>query len=412
MADQAGIGAPRDLPSIRSVEVPSEIEAIRDGWLALGPTDVHADPDFFLAETLAEIAVTTPYVAVVEHHEAITGLVAARVGRVDLPARVGYARFRRSRPQGILTVSGGVLGSIDHDAAALVVDDLLRRLESGRAQVVLLRHLAVGSALHQAATTLPRYLQRQHASHCHLHWELDLPHSLEAFLASRSRSTRRSLTRCRNRLRRDFGDGLAIRVFDDPEELDRMLADMDAIAARSWQGPLGVAFRDTPQNRRRARFGLEHGWYRAYVLYIDGRPVAFEQGYAYRGRFIIGRPGYDPAFASHEPGTFLLLSVIEDLCADPAVSVLDYGVGDADYKSRFANRSTEAEDVLLFAPSASGGLLNLMHAVTLRTAAGTERLLRRTGLYEPLKRRWRKRLRRLAAEDLARVPLSGDLGGP
>ena len=80
---------------------------------------------------------------------------------------------------------------------------------------------------------------------------------------------------------------------------------------------------------------MERGWFRAYVLYLDDEPVAFWQGQAYNGVFSTGVPGFDPAYADHRVGNYVLFKLIADLCADESIETLDYGFGDAEYKRRF-----------------------------------------------------------------------------
>ena len=51
---------------------------------------------------------------------------------------------------------------------------------------------------------------------------------------------------------------------------------------------------------------MERGWFRAYVLYLDGEPIAFWQGQAYNGVFSTGVPGFDPAYADLRVGNYVL----------------------------------------------------------------------------------------------------------
>src|SRR5690606_38896486 len=121
--------------------------------------------------------------------------------------------------------------------------------------------------------------------------------------------------------------------------------------SRSYQLHGRSVFRGSQLERELARLGLERDWYRAYVLSLGGRPAAFWTGYRYGGAFgWRGATGYDPAFGTYSPGTYVLVRLIETLSDDPAITLFDLGGGDVDYKPRFADRRWEEVDVRLLGP--------------------------------------------------------------
>ena len=139
---------------------------------------------------------------------------------------------------------------------------------------------------------------------------------------------------------------------------------------------------------------MERGWFRAYVLYLDGEPIAFWHGHAYRGVFSTGVPGFDRAHAELRVGNYVLLKLIADLCADPEVRTLDYGFGDAEYKRRFGTRCRSEQDVHLFAGTFRGFRVNALRSGLTATAAGARKALARGDVLDRLKRGWRDRLAR------------------
>ena len=52
------------------------------------------------------------------------------------------------------------------------------------------------------------------------------------------------------------------------------------------------------------------------------------------------------------------MRMIEELCAEDGIDVLDYGFGESEYKRRFGSESWEEEDVLVFAPTFRGVRIN------------------------------------------------------
>ncbi len=374
---------------LRSVE---ELESVRDLWVALLGEHVTADPDYFVRALETDPHAVRPHVLVLERDGISSTIVVARIEEIELASRVGYAKLFPSRVRAITTSYGGLLGEADATACRAVVDGLRRSLADGEADVIMFRHLEIGSTLHGVATTEPPYRCRQHVSKRHIHWELAVPESLDAFLASCSKSTRDGIKRYRNKLRRELGDRASVVMFDRPEQLDEMFADIDAVAVKTYQHGLGVAFEGTPRHREQTRLALEQGWFRAYVLYDDGKPIAFWPGDGYRGRFRTGRPGYDPEYAELRPGTFLLMRMLDDLCREGETRILDFGVGDAEYKRRYADRHVEEEDVVVYASTLRAVRINLVRTALVGTTDVVARGIQRLGLYDRLKRSWRKRL--------------------
>jgi CelD/BcsL family acetyltransferase involved in cellulose biosynthesis len=194
------------------------------------------------------------------------------------------------------------------------------------------------------------------------------------------------------KLEKEHGDSLSIRVFTKPEELDEFFRDIEPVSAKTYQRALGVSFGDTPAYRARTRASMEHGWFRGYVLYLDGTPVAFHHGELFGGRFRHGRPGYDPELSHLRIGTYLLLKMIDDLCQRPDAQIVDYGIGDAAYKKRFGTRSRVEGNVVVYAPTARAITVNLVRSTLLALVRTTKRVLKRSDLYGRVKREWRSRL--------------------
>ena len=218
------------------------------------------------------------------------------------------------------------------------------------------------------------------------HWELAVPNSYDAFLGSLSPSTLKSVRRYSRRLEKSFGDRLSFRIFRGASEGDRVFTDLAAVARKTYQHALGVAFAQSEFERRIVRLLMNRGWFRAYVLYLDGEPISFWHGHAYRGAFFIGIPGYDPAYADLRVGNYVLYRLIEDLCADDTIDTLDFGWGEAEYKRRLSTRSRLEQDVHLFAPTAKGCLTNVARSSLLTGVTGVRSLLARAEMIDPIKR--------------------------
>jgi CelD/BcsL family acetyltransferase involved in cellulose biosynthesis len=369
-----------------------EVEAARAELEAVPWTRLDPVPEYALAVAAVRPEVHGPYV----QRLSANGEDIVFVGRLeDVPLRVaaGYRTLYRPTLRAITLVHGGVHGAATREAADALVASLRGGLRAGEADVLVLPSIEVGTPLHAAATAVPALLG-SHLRRRTTHWALSLPDSFDEFVRSRSKKTRENLRVYRNRLHRDHGDALSLRVYREPGELEELLGVVEEVAAKTYQRGLGVAPPDSLEERTLTTLQLERGWYRAWVLSANDRPIAFWSGAGFNGTFFVGTPGYDPEFAEYSIGTYLLMRVIEDLIADDAIHRLDYGQGESEYKRRFGSDCWEEEDVLVFAPNFRGVRVNATRTALEGTVALGRGVAARTGLAARLKRRWRKRLAR------------------
>jgi CelD/BcsL family acetyltransferase involved in cellulose biosynthesis len=368
-----------------------ELEAVREAWSAFTWPRVDADLDFLATLVDCSPEAVRPHVVALDG-----GMVVGRIEETRLQSRVGYRAILKPSVR-MLTVAHGGLAGGDSEAGALV-DEILRTLCEGDAEVALLPSLRAGSALYEAARSRPPSRSRDRLVDVRTHRRLRLPASFDEFVQGRSKSTRQSINRYTKKLERDLGDRLSFRVFSEPGERDELFAAVEPVAAKTYQGGLGVALRDDERNRRLVALGLERGWFRTWVLYLDGAPAAFWPGWIYDRTFFIGTPGYEPALGDYRPGQYVLMRVIADLCADPEVDACDFGFGDSEYKRRFSNEEWDEADVLVFAPTLKGLRLNAGRTAVGLADRGLRAVASRTGIAEPVKRAWRRRLSRSSSE--------------
>ena len=362
-----------------------ELEALREAWSAFTWPRVDADLDFLAALVDSSPEAVRPHCVALEG-----GMMVSRIEETRLLSRIGYRAILKPSVR-MLTVAHGGLAGGDATAGALL-DEVLRTLRDGEAEVALLPSLRADSALYAAARSQPPARSRDRLVDVRTHRRLRLAESFDEFVKGRSKSTRQSINRYTKKLERELGDRLSFRVFSAPGQLDELFAAVEPVAAKTYQGGLGVALRDDERNRRLVALGLERGWFRAWVLYLDGAPAAFWPGWIYDRTFFIGTPGYKPSLADLRPGQYVLMRVIADLCADPDIDACDFGFGDSEYKRRFSNEAWDEADVLVFAPTLRGLRLNAGRTAVGLADRGLRALASRAGLAEPLKRAWRRRL--------------------
>lgn len=299
----------------------------------------------------------------------------ALVGRVatrPLDLRVGYLRV----PSPALRIFRVV------DAVGDVAP--LARLALAEVDVVQAPALPIASEPYRSLSALqpPRFVPT---------WtrrRIVLPASYDAFLAGLGRKTRAGVRYDARKLE----SALDARVDIVSTRDERVVEQIDAIARTTYQRRLGAGF-----SRDRAGVlltALEHGWARLYLLRDGETPVAFWWCGVHGDTIRTNTTGYLPSYAQHRPGIYLLMRVIEDAIADPALRVLDFGPGRSDYKQRFANDGYEERNLLLFASRPRPVVGRALHDAVRGGTAVARALLDRTGATQRVKTTWRRRLRR------------------
>jgi CelD/BcsL family acetyltransferase involved in cellulose biosynthesis len=336
-----------------------EVEARADEWRRIAWPSEQGELPYFLAEPGEPLALLEP--------------PAALVGKVDdrrLESRVGYLRAYAPRLR-ILRVAA-VVG----DAAALA------RAALGEVDVVAVPALPLDSPEYRVLAPL--------ASGRHGSWtrrRLVLPESYDAFLAGLGRKSRSGVRYDAKRLE----EALDARVESVRGPGEAPLEAIDAIARTTYQRRLGAGF--SLARAEVLQVALTHGWARVFLLYDGETPVAFWWCAIHGDTIRLNTTGYVQRYAAQRPGIYLLMRVIEDAIADPALRMLDFGPGRSPYKERFSNDGYEERNLLLFAPTFRAQRARVIRTGVDVVAAGARRTLDATGGTERLKATWRRRLR-------------------
>jgi len=378
----------RRLEVARTVEA---VEALRPAWSALQGPHYSSDIDQFLTFVRHSPRDVSPHVVLVERDGEPAGLVVARLENFPLPARLGYVRFA-PQVRSATVVYGGFLGADDENGAQMLLDALSESLRSERVDLVRLRMLTVDSPVHAAATGRAPALRRRRFFPRLPHWTARVTGSLDEFLAGRSRRRRDQIRRHVKDFEARHAGELELRYFRRPDELEELFALSERVYSASYQSSLGVGFHTDPLNRRLVELALEQGWFLGAVLSLGGEPIAFKHGNVYRGTYAGVGHAFHPAHSADRPGNYLLVKVIETLCADPDVHTLDFGFGGGQYKQSFGDEYRLEEDVGVFewTPRAVG--VHVSQTAILSAGAAAQSVLRRTGGVQTLRRRWRARL--------------------
>jgi hypothetical protein len=367
-----------------------DVEALRNVWSSFAITDIDSDIDYFMAVVANDNQVIEPHVLHIRLPSDRDLLVVARLQNLSLPLRLGYSVLGHVKLRALVVSFDGILGSRSRADEDVAFDCLCQSLRQGRADIILMGNVDVTGDRYAAALASTSPLLRSVGQPASRRWVADIPASFDEFLKVRSPKTRNKLRRYDRTLRRDFENRMQLRVFKQPEEMDELCRDMQTIASCSYQGGLGVAFSGSLTERALIKLGLARGWHRTWILYLDRRPVSFWTGMAYGGTFLVGTPGFDPEFAKDSVGRFTMLRMVEDLCADPDISRLDFGQGEAEYKSAFGREIRLEREILLIAPRPLPVFLMSAHSLVLIINNLARKFAAQSKWARNLKASWRK----------------------
>jgi CelD/BcsL family acetyltransferase involved in cellulose biosynthesis len=83
------------------------------------------------------------------------------------------------------------------------------------------------------------------------------------------------------------------------------------------------------------------GWIALSRMVSREKTVAWNYGFRFHGTWFWYQPTFDTDLEKYSPGFCLLAKIIEEAAENPALTVIDLGLGAEDYKERFANQSRE-----------------------------------------------------------------------
>jgi CelD/BcsL family acetyltransferase involved in cellulose biosynthesis len=215
---------------------------------------------------------------------------------------------------------------------------------------------------------------------------VDLTTGYDAYMAKFSAKTRSTLKRKLRKFKDLSGGTLHWERFRTKDELAAFLPRARELSAKTYQERLLDA--GLPQD---ATFAAqvndlaERGAVYAYLLHLNGRPVAYLYLPVEQGRVIYAYLGYDPEVAEHSPGTVLQLLAMEHLFAEPGLTVFDFTEGAGQHKQLFATHAIECADIVLLKPTAPALSLVRTHAAFTRAETALSAVLDRLGLKKRIK---------------------------
>ena len=375
--------------SVRILRSAAEVEAVREFWSS-SPGTRDSDIDIFLGGLHNGSEDLQPRVLVLYRGGEPVVLMAGKISRRKFTFRIGY--FRLFNPMvNVMTIPyGGLRGQASSEDCRKLVQEIIKCLKRGEADVAVLQYVDADSTLFRSAKSEPKFLLCDHFTPRRPHRKRTLPSSIEQLYVESSQGGKQ-FRRVAKKLSNEFSGQVRVDRFEALADLDRTLSVVEEIAKKTWQrnaSSIGFNIKDAPLLEA-LKTEAEGGHLRIYTLHLGGIPVAFWIGAVYQRTFFSDFLGYDPDYARFSPGTYLLSQMMEEFCAQ-GVEDIDFGFSDEEYKRRFGNVLWQDTTVHVFAPSPMGLALSSMRMITALVNEGARALLKRTNLYQNAKVAWRK----------------------
>lgn len=206
---------------------------------------------------------------------------------------------------------------------------------------------------------------------------LKLPSTSQEYLSRMSSRKRSKLRNATRRLAESANGEPQLMRIDSAEQVRDFLADAVNVSRNSWQhGILGNRIKGSDDERVWGEGLAKAGLLRSYVLKCGPRPCAFVVGHQFNGVFHYAEIGYDREFSEYSPGTILLHLLIQDLCDYKPPALLNFGMGDADYKQRFGNLQMEDSSIIVLRKTLRNYILVSSHALFRRLVVFARRIVK------------------------------------
>lgn len=221
----------------------------------------------------------------------------------------------------------------------------------------------------------------------------DLTGPYEAYLKKFDKRSLQERQRKARRLAEHCGGTLDLREYRTPAEMEEFYRHAREVSAKTYQERLLKAgLPEGPRFVEQVREQAAKGSALGYLLFMHGRPAAYQYAVVREGIVLGQYLGYDPEQRKWGPGAIMLFGMMERLIRQGGYRMFDHGQGGGEYKEALATGSVRCADVFYLRPSVRLGATVRLHRGLEVFSAASGRALAAVGV----KRLVRKALRRAA----------------
>lgn len=221
-------------------------------------------------------------------------------------------------------------------------------------------------------------------------YHADLTGGFDGYLSAMSSGTRSGLKRKAKKLAAASGGALDVRAYRTPDELTVFHPIARTVSARTYQEALlGSGLPDTPAFVRAMLAAAAADRVRAWLLFVEKRPVAYLYCPAEGDTLRYEHLGHDPDVGHLSVGSVLQLEAMRSLFAEQRFARFDFTEGEGQHKRQFATGGVPCVDLLLLRPTLANRAALAALAGFDRAMATAKRMTKRLGA-EALVRRLRR----------------------
>ena len=375
-----------------------EIETVRSIWEQMQREEPYPIPNADIDRYLSVIKTSgddvQPHIMVMKcdgHPAAIT------IGRIEkrrLDLKFGYKTFFSPALRCLSIVYGGIIGRPPAELCEVLIGEIMNVLRSGQVDLVFFNHLGIDSPVYKLCKTVPGFLSRSHFASAEPHWQTDIPDSIEEFYSHIPNSRKRRWRRDIRQLEKISSSEIKIVCYRDLSDVNYLIDVACRIIESTYKSGLAVGFTNSEVNRVLLEKNARDGRLRAYILYAGDEPCAFQFDVLYGKTQFTEFGSFDPRWSRGSPGTVLLIKVLEQLCQESEVSIMDYGFGHALYKSKFGTNHWMEENVCIYATRLRPALINMAMSADLAFCGLLNHAAKWLNMDSWIKRNWRRMVRK------------------
>ncbi|MGA1800404.1 GNAT family N-acetyltransferase [Sphingomonas sp. 4RDLI-65] len=224
----------------------------------------------------------------------------------------------------------------------------------------------------------------------YVRYHVDLAAGEAAWLATLSGSARSGIRRKARKLALANGGALDIRGYHTPASFAVFYPLAYAVSATTYQARLlRSGLPEDAESVRHLQACAAADALRAWLLFLDGEPVAYLCCTADGGSLRYDHVGHDPTHNALSPGAVLQVEALRELFAEARFARFDFTEGEGQHKRQFSTGGTACVDVLLLRPTPA----NRVTVAALRTFDAAMASAKRAATH-PIVARLAKKIRR------------------
>lgn len=207
-------------------------------------------------------------------------------------------------------------------------------------------------------------------------------------IPSKERST---LQRKVRKLFAEWPDQVTVRCYRSPEELLEFHPLARTVSAHTYQERmLKAGLPDTPEFKAEMCDLAARDSVRAFLLFVDRKPIAYLYSPAQDSVLLYDYLGYDTDYSKSSPGTVLQYLAFEELFREKRFAIFDFEEGEGQHKRLFSTHQAECADVYVFPVRTRSVALVLLHAALGSITRTALTLAERTGIKPQIKAELKK----------------------